>query len=148
MVALWCIGYPAIPPISPLRSPPPPILPPNLKFQKNVNRRVKFLFCSNVAARVWGTDKIVILPVWDAHLFSSATYSAGPPFTAGFRIPPLFRQSRDKFALEGRYWEVWIISLLLSENRIELQLQIQVPTYNHLVTSSKKDTLKSNNLLV
>ena len=55
-------------------SPSVNCLPPNtaahLQVPKlNFNGKAKFLFCYYVAARVWGTDKIVILPV---RIFSAA----------------------------------------------------------------------------
>ena len=72
--------------------------------KRHFNWKAKFLFCYYVAACVWGTDQIVILRAWlqrwpllkpDTQLIQHA-----PPFTAGFRISPLFCQSQDQ-----RYWE-------------------------------------------
>ena len=43
--------------------------------------------------RVWGTDQIVI----PSALFQQRDlFSASYPFTAGFPVPPLFRQSQDR----------------------------------------------------
>ena len=54
------ILYTVVPPITPLRSLPPPNTAAHIQtFQKNkLNGKAKFLFCHYVATRVWGPDQL------------------------------------------------------------------------------------------
>ena len=86
-----------------------PLPPPIFKSKKKFNGKAKFLFRYNVAARVWGTDQIVIkIPVWlkQPNLFSVR------PFHHWFPNAPPFCESRDQ-----RYWGADCIVIIYVESK-------------------------------
>ena len=86
----------------PLRSPPPPNTAAHFQVPKKcLMKKLSFYFVIRTV-----TDQIVSA----SFQFSTAQLiQCAHPLTAGFRIPPLFRQTRNRRYWEGRLFMLCII---------------------------------------